>query len=130
MPNGNEERSPGAIVQDVLRDVGDIVQGEIRLARAEIGEKAKKAGKAGGYFGGAAVCGLLAGMSFTACGIAALALAMPVWLAALLMGVFLVCIAAAAYAGGRAKLKTVDPVPERTVETMRENIQWAKHRTT
>lgn len=130
MLNGNGERSPGAIMQDVMRDVGDIVRGEIRLARAEIVEKAQKAGKGGGLLGGAAVCGLLAGMCFVATGIAALALAMPVWLAALLMGVFMVCIAAALFHGGREQLKNVHAVPQRTVQTMRESLQWAKHRMT
>jgi Putative Actinobacterial Holin-X, holin superfamily III len=130
MPNGNGERSPGAIVQDLLRDVGDIMRGEIRLAKAEIGEKVQKAGGAGGYIGAAVVCGLLAGMSLTAAFIALMALAMPVWLAAALMSLFLVCIAATLYFAGRQKLKTFDPVPQRTVETMRDNLQWAKHRTT
>jgi protein-S-isoprenylcysteine O-methyltransferase Ste14 len=130
MQNENGERPPGAIVQDLLRDVGDIVQGEIRLAKAEIGEKAQSAGKAGGFLGTAAVCGLLAGMCFTTIFIALMATAMPVWLAALLMCMFLVCIGAAFYFGGRQKLRTIDPVPQRTVETMRENVQWARHRTT
>ena|SRR5579883_1940650 len=129
MPNGNGDRSPGEIVQDVLRDVGEIVQGEIRLAKAEIGEKAQKAGKAGGYMGGAAVCGLLAAMCFTAACIGLLALAMPVWLASALMCLFLVCCGAALYFAGRQKLRAIDPVPERTVESMKENVQWAKHRT-
>jgi len=129
MPNGNGERSPGAIVQEVLHDVGEIVQGEIRLAKAEMGEKAQRAGKAGGYFGGAAVCGLLAGASLVAACIAALALAMPVWLAALLMGVILLCITGAAYAGGRAKLRSLDAVPHQTIETVRENLEWARQRT-
>jgi hypothetical protein len=130
MPNQNGERSPGAIVQDVLRDVGDIVQGEIRLAKAEFGEKAQKAGRAGGYLGGAAICGLFAGGCLVGAFIAALALAMPVWLAAALMCLFLTMIAAAAYYAGRQKLRIIDPVPGRTVQTMRETLQWARHRTT
>jgi hypothetical protein len=113
----------------MLRDVGDIVQGEIRLAKAEMGEKAQKAGKAGGFMGGAALCGLLAAASVTAACIAALALEMPVWLAALLMGLFLTCAAAAFYHGGREKLKNLDTVPRQTVASMRENLQWVKQRT-
>jgi hypothetical protein len=130
MSNGNEVRGPGAILQDVLRGVGDIVQGEIRLAKAEMGEKAQKAGKAGGYMGGAGLCGLLAAACVTAACVAALALEMPLWLAALLMGLFLTCAAAALYHGGREKLKTLDAVPRQTVETMRENLQWARQRMT
>jgi len=130
MANMQGERSAGDIVQDVVRDVGDIVRGEIRLARAEISEKAGKAGKAGGLFGGAAVCGLFAGACLVTACIAALALAMPLWLAAALMFVLLACAGGAFYAGARSRLKQIDPVPERTVQTAKDTVQWAKHRTT
>jgi len=124
------ERSTGEIMQDVVRDVGEVVRGEVRLARAELSEKAGKAGKAGGFFGGAAVCGLMATASLVAAGIAGMAMVMPLWLAALVMGVLLACIGGAMYAGGRAKLKAIDPVPERTVQTIKDDVQWAKRRTT
>jgi hypothetical protein len=124
------ERSAGEIMQDVVRDVGDVVRGEVRLAKAEMAETARNAGKAGGMFGGAAVCGLMAVASLVLAGIMALALVMPLWAAALLMGVLLACIGGAMYAGGRAKMKEVHPVPEKTVQTIKDDVQWAKHRTT
>src|SRR4051812_27193306 len=104
MPNDLGQRSTSEIMQDVVRDLGEIVQGEMRLARAELVESARQAGKAGGMFGGAAVCGLLAGGCLAGCIVAGLALVMPVWLAALLTSVLFLCIAGAMYAGGRAKL--------------------------
>jgi hypothetical protein len=106
------------------------VRGELRLAKAELAEKGQRAGRAGGYLGLAAVCGLLAGACATTACIAALALVMPVWLAGTIMFVILVCISAAAYYGGREKLRAIDPVPRNTVETVKENLQWAKQRTT
>jgi len=124
------ERSASDIAQDVMRDMGDVVRGEIRLAKAEISEKAAKAGKAGGFYGAAALCGVMGFACLVLAGVAALALVMPVWLAALLMSVMLVCFAAAAYAGGKAKMKDINPVPERTVQTIKDDIEWAKHRTT
>ena len=130
MPNGNELREPGAIIQDMLRDIRDIVQGEIRLAKAEMGEKAQKAGTAGGFMGGAALCGCLAAACLTTMCVAALATAMPLWLAALLMGLLLTCAGAALYHGGRLKLRGVDGVPHQTVESIRENLQWARQRMT
>lgn len=130
MANMHGERSAGDIAQDVLRDVAEIVRGEVRMARVEIREKAVKAGKAGGLFGGAAVCGLFAGGCFVTACIAALAMHMPLWLAASLMGLFLVCAGSAFYAGARSRLKQIDPVPERTVQTAKDTLQWAKHRTT
>jgi hypothetical protein len=130
MANTNGERSAGDILQNVLRDVGEIVRGEIRLARAEIREKAGKASKAGGFLGGAALCGLLAGGSLAAACIAALSLVMAVWLAALVMCLILAGAGAALFSAARARLKQIEPVPERTVQTAKETLQWAKHRTT
>jgi len=124
------ERSAGEIMQDVVRGVGDVVRGEVRLARAEVAETARNAGKAAGFLVGAAVCGLMGIASMVAAGIAGLALLMPLWAAALIMGVLLACIGGAMYAGGRAKLKEVHAVPEKTVQTIKDDVQWAKHRTT
>lgn len=117
-------------MQDVMRDVGEVVRGEVRLAKAELSEKAAKAGKAGGFLGVAALCGIMGFAALVTAGIAAMAMIMAVWLAALIMSVLLVCVGAAAYAGGKAKLKDVSLVPQRTVQTIKDDIQWAKHRTT
>jgi hypothetical protein len=130
MANIQGERSPGDIARDVLTDVSDIVRGEIRLAQAEIREKAGKAGKAGGMMGAAALCGLLASACLVACCIAALALVMAVWLAALVMCVLLGGGAVALFALGRTRFKQIDPVPGRTVETAKDTLRWARHRTT
>ena len=46
------ERSAGDIIQDVMRDVSEVVRGEVRLAKAEVNEKVSQAGKAGGISGG------------------------------------------------------------------------------
>jgi uncharacterized membrane protein YqjE len=124
------ERSAGEIMQEVVRDVGDVVRGEVRLAKAEMAETARNAGKAGGLFGGAAVCGLMGLASLVLAAIAALALILPLWAAALIVGVLLVCIGGAAYSMGRAKLKQVHAVPEKTVQTIKDDVEWAKHRTT
>jgi hypothetical protein len=127
MANIEGQRSAGDIAHDVLTDVGDIVRGEIRLAQAEIREKA---GKAGGMMGAAALCGLLASACLVACCIAALALVMAVWLAALIVCVLLGGCAAALFALGRTRFKQIDPVPGRTVETAKDTLRWARHRTT
>ncbi len=123
------ERSMSEILRDSLTDVQNILRAEIRLAKAEMKETAQQAGPAGGLLGGAAVCGLFAGACLVVTCIAALALAMPVWLAALIMGVCLGCAAWAMFIGGRNRMKQVNPVPQRTVETLKDDVEWAKHRT-
>jgi len=123
------ERSAGEIVQNVMRDVSEVIRGEVRLAKAEMGEKVSAAGKAGGMLGGAALFGIMGFGALVAAAIAALAMIVALWISALIVGVLLVCIAGAMYAGGRAKLKDVNPVPERTVETLKDDVEWAKHPT-
>jgi hypothetical protein len=127
MATNTDERSIGDLLQVVVRDMGDMVRAEIRLARAELEQSARNAGKAGGMLGGAAMAGLLAAACLVTTGIAAMALVMSLWLASLLMTVFLAVVGGALYAGGRAKLREVKPTPEKTVETVKENIEWAKH---
>ncbi len=117
------ERSAGDIIQDLARDMGEMVRSEIRLAKAEMKESAAKAAKAGGMFGGAALCGFFTvACLITAC-IWLLMLAMPLGAAALLMAILLACIAAALYAGGRSKMRQVNPMPERTIQTLKEPLR-------
>jgi hypothetical protein len=62
--------------------------------------------------------------------IAALDTAMPLWLAALVVTLLLVVIAGVLAARGRTELRrATPPVPEQTVETVKEDIQWAKTQT-
>jgi hypothetical protein len=121
------ERSAGAIVNDVMRDVGEVVRGEVRLAKAEMSEKVSQAGKAGGFFGGAVLCGVIGFAALAFAAIAALTMVVPTWASALIVGVFLLGVAGAAFAIGRSKLKEVTPVPERTVQTIKDDVEWAKH---
>ena len=117
------------IVQDILRDIGRIIQAEIRLAKNELSEKARKAGMAAGFLGAAAVTGLLSAACLVTTCIAALTLVMPLWLAALIMGILLGFAAAGAFAVGRTRLSQIDPRPEQTMQTLEDNVEWAKQRT-
>jgi len=124
-----ERRSTGEILSDIGRDLQEMVRAELRLARRELVEKAQRAGKAGGLLGAAALCGLFAFACLVLTCVTALAYAMPLWLAALMMAVFLACIGGACYAGGRERLKKIDLVPERTVQAMKDNVAWTNRRT-
>jgi uncharacterized membrane protein YqjE len=122
--NGNE--STRDILQDVLRDVTNIMRAEVRLARAEIKDEVRAAGKSAGMFGGAAIFGLMAAGSLTACIIALLALVLPVWLAALVATVFLGCVGAVCYAAGRARLKQTPAPLSETKQQVRSDYEWVK----
>jgi hypothetical protein len=123
------DRPLGEIIQDVMRDVGEVIRGEVRLAKAEMGEKVSKAGKAGGLLAGAALFGVMGFAALVFAAISGLSMVVPTWAAAMIVGIFLLGAGGALFAVGRAALKTVTPVPERTVQTLKDDVEWAKHPT-
>lgn len=122
------QRSVSELFGDVARDIQNVMRAEVRLARTEFSEKARRAGRAGGMLGLAGVTGGLAAACFVTACIAALTLVMAVWLSALVMAIVLGLVAAGAFVAGRSRLRQVDPVPQRTIETLKDDIEWAKHR--
>jgi hypothetical protein len=121
------EESMGALFNQLSDELSTLVRQELRLAQAEMTEKGKKAGVGIGMFGGAGVIAFLALQALTACLIALLATAMDVWIAALIITV--VCATGAgglALTGKKHVSEATPPVPEQTVDTLKEDVQWAK----
>jgi uncharacterized protein YneF (UPF0154 family) len=117
----------GELVKQLAEETSLLVRKELELARAEMTQKGKKAGIGLGELGGAGIVALYALGALTACFIAALALAMPVWLAALIVAVVYGIIAGILALIGRRQLQqSMPPVPERTQQTIKEDIEWAK----
>ena len=103
---------------------------ELELAKAEMTEKGKQAGVGAGLLGGAGVAALLALGALTACLIALLDTAMATWLAALIVTAVWGAIAAVLALRGRDRVQDAGPaVPEQTIETVKEDVQWAKTQT-
>ncbi|MGZ4351155.1 MAG: phage holin family protein [Solirubrobacteraceae bacterium] len=124
-----KERSIGELVQQLSQETTTLVRQELELARAELTEKGKEAGKGAGMFGGAGLMGLLAAGALTACFIAALDTAMQTWLAALIVAVVYGAVAGVLALQGRERVKrAAPPVPEQTIETTKEDVAWAKTR--
>jgi hypothetical protein len=91
-------------------------------------EKGKKAGPGFGMIGAAGGVALLALGALTACLILALDGAMANWLAALIVAVVYGAVAAVLYVRGKEKVDDVgSPAPRQTIETVKEDLQWAKH---
>ncbi len=124
-----ESRSWKEIVSDVVRDIENIFKNEIRLAGTELKTKAKNASKAGAMLGAAGLLGFFAGVCMLVACIAALTLFLPLWLSALIMAVLLGTGAGGAFILGRMALQEIDPVPQRTLETLKDNLEFVKTRT-
>jgi uncharacterized membrane protein YqjE len=121
------ERSMGELFKQLSQETTQLVHQELELAKAELQQKGKQAGAGAGMFGGAGALGLAALGALTACLILALDLVMPAWLAALLVAVVYGIIAFVLVKQGQARLKrAAPPVPEQTIETVKEDVEWAK----
>jgi nitrate/nitrite transporter NarK len=122
------DASPGQLAAEVAKDVSTLVRQEVALAKAELSREAKKAGTAAGAFGGAGFAGYFVLVFLSLALMYALDSVMPTgWAALIVAGVWAV-IAAVLAVVGRSKLKNFNPKPERTIETVKEDVQWAKTR--
>jgi uncharacterized membrane protein YqjE len=123
------ERPIGELVKELSAQTSTLVRQEIELARAELQQKGKVAGKGAGMLGGAAVAGLLALGALTAALIALLDKAMATWVAALIVMALWAIVALVLAKAGQKSLKRATPPAPQTVETVKEDIQWAKNPT-
>src|SRR3954471_23988952 len=123
------ERGIGELVKDLAGQTSTLVRQEIRLAQAEVTQKGKVAGKGAGMLGGAAVAALLGLGALTPRLIIALDAALPLWLAALIVTLLWLAVAGGLAVAGRNALRAATPPAPQTVETVKEDIQWAKNPT-
>jgi hypothetical protein len=116
----------GQLVSQLSRDLSAILRDEVRLAKVEITDSAKQAARAGGMFGAATFAGYLAVLLISLAIAWALAEIMPVGVAFLIVGALWGGAGAFLYLRGRDQLRTAELKPEQTIETMQENVQWAR----
>jgi uncharacterized membrane protein YqjE len=125
------DRPVGELLKQLAGETTTLVRQELELAKAEMREKAGKAGPGFGMWGAAGITALLALGSLTAFLILALDGALPNWLAALIVGFVYAVIAGLLYLRGKQRVDEAgSPVPDQTIETIKEDVQWAKHPTT
>jgi Putative Actinobacterial Holin-X, holin superfamily III len=125
--NTKRNASTAELVKELSREVSQLVHEEIALAKAEMTQKGKQAGIGAGMLSGAMVLALAAVGGSMAFFILVLDSWMPAWLATLI--VTLVYGGAAAVLGLRGKERIAEaapPKPERTIDSVKEDVQWAK----
>src|SRR4051794_12367588 len=123
------DRGIGELVKDLASQTSTLVRQEIKLAQAEVTQKGKLAGKGAGMLAGAGVAALLMLGALTALLIIALDSFLPLWLAALIVTLLWGAVAGALAVAGRNALQAATPPAPQTVETVKEDIQWAKTQT-
>ena len=121
-----DDRSLGELFGDLARDMGTLVSQEVTLAKTEMTAKATRVGKAIGFL---AVSGLIAYAGFLAI-IAGVILLLdqivPLWVSALIVGLVVAGIGYVLVQRGLTALKREDLTPRQTIESLKEDTQWAK----
>jgi hypothetical protein len=127
-PDELRDQSIGDLLRQLSQETSTLVRQEMALARAELTEKGKRAGAGAGMLGGAGVAGLLALGTLTAFLILLLNEWMDAWLAALILTVIWAVVAGVLALQGRNKVQEATPPAPQTVETLKEDVEWAKTR--
>jgi hypothetical protein len=116
-------------LQDILRNLQEMVRSEIRLAKVEIRDELRRALSSSLWIAVGTV-GAVSAWLFLLWTLAyALATRMPMWTATLIVSVVMAAAAAVLLTGGIRRAKRIQPIPERTVESVKENLEWMKQPT-
>ena len=131
MQNENElrDRPLAEVAKNLTSDVSLLVRQEIELAKAEMAQKGRTAAPAIGMFGGAGIVALCAAGALTAFAVLVFSIFLPEWAAALIVGAVLAAVAVALVRQGKERVAEAGkPIPEQTIETVKEDVEWTKTR--
>jgi len=116
-------------LQDILRDLQDMLRSEIRLVKVEIREEVRRTVSSSVWIAAGAAGAVSAWIFLLWTLVFALATRMPMWAATLVVAVVMGAAAAVLTTGGIRRAKHIQPIPERTVESVKENLEWMKRQT-
>jgi Flp pilus assembly protein TadB len=126
--NGSAE-SAGELVKDLTEQVSRLFRDELKLAEYEMTRKAKRLGRGAGLFGGSGLCALYGVGCLLAAAIIALALVIPAWAAALIIGAALLAVAGLAALMGKGQLgRATPPLPEQATASVKADVAEIKER--
>jgi hypothetical protein len=121
------QRSIPTVLHDIVSNLQDIIRSEFRLAKTELKEEVGRAAKPMVTFAVGLVLGAYAIGLFLVAGLYGLSVLMQPWLAALILGGVVAGLAVGLLSSAGKNLKRLNPTPERTIQSVQENLQWAKH---
>jgi hypothetical protein len=131
-PSGAADPSPEQPLTQLLsRMTGDLttlLRKEVQLAKIEIRDDVKQTAKAGGVYGAVGFAGYMAAVLISFALAFLLDLIMATWLAFAIIGVLYAVAGYVLFRQGQNRFKEFKPVPEQTIETIKEDIEWARTR--
>jgi uncharacterized membrane protein YqjE len=128
-PIEQPDKSLGDLFGELTSELSTLVSFHIDLAKAEIKQDVRDAGKAGGMFGGAGIAGLLALIMLSSAAAWALAEEMAAGWAFLIVAAVWGLVAVALALSGKKQLDDMEPGPNQTIHELKEDQKWLKNQT-
>jgi uncharacterized membrane protein YqjE len=122
------DRSISVVLQDIVRNIQDIVRSEVRFAKTELREEVAKARSASVLVAIGVLTGTFSAFFLLLTAVYALTLFVPNWAAALIVATGVAIVAGVTLGAGLKRFKTVHAAPK-TVASLKENVEWAKQQT-
>jgi uncharacterized membrane protein YqjE len=116
------------LISRMTSDVSALVRKELELAKIEVKEDVRHTARVGGMFGAAGLAAYVAAILLSLAAVFALDVALPLWSAFLIVAALFAIAGFMLFEQGRTRMKDFTPGPEQTVETIKEDIEWAKAR--
>ena len=126
MAVSTEDRSLSELLSDVTGEIATLFRQEVELARVETSEQVSRAAKAGAMLGAAAVVGFLTLILLAFAAAWGLTEVVPEGVAFLIVAVVFGLVAAVLASAGKKKIASIRPVPDQTVQTLKDDVQVAK----
>jgi len=129
MDTQRDEPSLGELFAELSRQTSDLVRQEVNLAKAEMTQKAREVGKDAGYIGAGGAVAYAGLLVLLAAIVLLLGVWIPMWLSALIVAVIVLGVGGFLIMRGRDGLSKTSLTPQQTVETLKEDVRWAKEQT-
>lgn len=129
MDTQSDERTLGELFAELSRQTSALVHQEVELAKTEMTQKAREVGKDAGFIGAGGALVYAGLLVILAALVLLLGVWLPMWVSALIVGVLVVGIGGFLALRGRDNLAKTNLVPQQTVETLKEDVRWAKEQT-
>jgi hypothetical protein len=122
----HEQRPLGELFSELASETGTLVRKEVELAKTEMTAKASSAGRNAAVVAAGGAVAFMGALAVLAGIILALAMVIPLWVSALLVGAVVAAIGGGLVMKGIGSFKRIDPVPRETVRTLEEDKRWAR----
>jgi len=122
----DEDASIGDLISRLSEQAGGLIRDEVQLAKTEMSQNAKRAGKGIGLLAAGAALGYAGLLAAIATCIILLALVVKLWIAALVITGIVIAAALLLVMLGRNAMRRQSLAPTHTLETIREDVEWAR----